>query len=160
MEILSFATSSVLIDILEVLASLSKNHLPPGKSKVSCIRQLPSSFDHILIYKPWRATLDDFDDTRFMPTTVFTLCDTPDSDGYGSINKSCTKLDSLLLKKVAIALNVKADLDKNGDQEINVSFFITEVTLSKLASLVGSLLSKANEKIANNVKERFLGLYN
>jgi hypothetical protein len=44
-------------------------------------------------------------------------------------------------------------------EPINIPKYISQINLSKLANLVGRSLSKANEKIAGNVKERLLNLY-
>lgn len=74
---------------------------------MSTIRQLASSFDNASTYAPLRATLDDFDETRFMPLTIFTLCDTPDQEGYGCNSGSAPKVGSLLLQLVAIHMNTK-----------------------------------------------------
>ncbi|KAI8060402.1 uncharacterized protein B0P05DRAFT_590819 [Gilbertella persicaria] len=88
---------------------LSSDCLPPS---ISCLRQLTSSFNHTSTYAYFRATLDDFNDTRFMPVTVFTLCDTPDQDGYGSNHNSAPRIGSLLLQTTAINLSLKRDLSK------------------------------------------------
>lgn len=87
---------------------------------ISCLRQLTSSFNHTSTYAYLRATLGDFNDTRFMPVTVFTLCDTADQDGYGSNYNSAPKIGSLLLQTIAINLSLKKDLSKK-----NVSLFQT-----------------------------------
>lgn len=172
----------------------SSDCLPPS---ISCLRQLTSSFSHTSTYAYFRATLDDFNDTRFMPATVFTLCDTPDQDGYGSNHSSAPKIGSLLLQTIAINLSLKRDLSKenislfqtayesaqrnedneswkiidqvknqmntlieqNDDKPMKISKFILEANLSKVASLVGNHLYKANQKVASNIKERLLGLY-
>ncbi|KAI8885409.1 hypothetical protein K501DRAFT_270836 [Backusella circina FSU 941] len=65
-------------------------------------------------------TLDHFNDTIFMPVTVFTLWDTADQDGYDSNYKSVPKIGSLLPQTVAINLNLNRDLSKE-----NVSLFQT-----------------------------------
>lgn len=73
---------------------------------ISCLRHLTSYFNHTLTYAYFRSTLDNFNDTKFMPVTVFTLCDTVDKDGYGS-----NLVGSHLHKaKQKIASNVKARL--------------------------------------------------
>lgn len=95
----------------------SSDYLPPS---ISCLRQLTSSFNHTSTYAYFRATLDDFNDTTFMPVTVFTLCDTPDQDGYGSNHNSAPKIGSLLLQTIAINLSLKCDLSKE-----NISLFQT-----------------------------------
>jgi hypothetical protein len=72
-------------------------------------------------YALLRATLDDFDDTtRFMSVTVFTFCDTPDQDGYGSYHNSAAKIGSLLLQTTAINLTLKPNLSKE-----SMSMFLT-----------------------------------
>lgn len=76
-------------------------------TSVSNIRQLASSFNNVSTYAPLRATFGDFDETRFRPLTVFTLCDTPDQEGYGCNSGSSAKLGSLLLQIVAIHVNTK-----------------------------------------------------
>lgn len=78
-------------------------------TSVSTMRQLASFFNNASTYAPLRATLDDFDETRFMPLTVFTLCDTPDQEGYGCNSGSAPlpKVGSLLLQLVAIHVNTK-----------------------------------------------------
>lgn len=79
---------------------------------ISQLRQLSSSFDHVSSYLYWRATLDDMNDIRFMPSTVFSLCDTADHDGYGSNHNSLPKVSSLLLQIIAIHLNSGSYLTK------------------------------------------------
>ncbi|KAG1179506.1 hypothetical protein G6F70_007714 [Rhizopus microsporus] len=49
----------------------------------------------------YRATLKPFDDDLYQPTTIFTLCDLPNNEGYGCSDKSYTKLMSKLLQIIA-----------------------------------------------------------
>ncbi|GAA5810979.1 hypothetical protein MFLAVUS_004408 [Mucor flavus] len=152
----------------------SSNYLPPS---ISCLRQLTSSFNHTSTYAYFRATLDDFNDTRFMPVTVFTLCDTPDQDGYGSNHNSAPKIENIswfqtayesaqhnedneswkIIDQVMNQMNTL--IEQNDDKPMKISKFILEVNLSKVANLVGNHLYKANQKVASNIKARLLDLY-
>jgi hypothetical protein len=100
--------------------SFSSLQIPVLEPAIRCLRQLSSSFNHISTYKSYRATLTDFEDTRFMPITVFTHCDTPNYDGYGALDTSCSKMSSLLLQLVSIGLLNHTSLDKE-----NLDHFFT-----------------------------------
>ncbi|GAA5805256.1 hypothetical protein HPULCUR_010770 [Helicostylum pulchrum] len=107
------------------------------------------------------STLDDFNDTRFMPVTVFTLCDTPDHDGHGSNHNSAPKIGSLLLQTIAINLNLKRDLTKE-----NVSLFITAYDSSQrnedtelwksIDQAVNQIDTMIEQKIDQHLPLRFL----
>ncbi|CEP18048.1 hypothetical protein [Parasitella parasitica] len=86
--------------------------LDDSRSTTSCLRQLNSHFAHHSTYSPLRAILSDFNASRLTPATIFTLCDLPDSDGYGFFCTSASKMGSLLLQKFAIATNEKRDLKR------------------------------------------------
>lgn len=79
---------------------------------ISQLQQMSSSFDHVSSYLYWRTTLDDMNDTRFMPSTAFSLCDTADHDGYGSNPNSLPKVSSLLLQTIAAHLNSESYLTR------------------------------------------------
>jgi hypothetical protein len=102
---LSFSSASTKIfsEVVSFEKATEMDIADNAHSTISYLRQLTSSFERYSTYTYLTATLDDFNDTRFMPETVFPLCDLPDQDGYGSNHTSASKLGSLLLQKFAIA---------------------------------------------------------
>ncbi|KAI8087262.1 hypothetical protein BDF21DRAFT_396946 [Thamnidium elegans] len=65
---------------------------------------LPPPF-HVKIFSSylyWRATLNDMNNKKIMPSTIFSLCDTANRDGYGSNHNFLPKVSSLLVTRAAI----------------------------------------------------------
>ncbi|KAI8373239.1 uncharacterized protein BYT42DRAFT_616405 [Radiomyces spectabilis] len=66
------------------------------------LRQVTSSFEDASTLAPWRAVVPQLDTEFTRPTTIFTLCDTPHNQGYGSSALSAEKLASRVLQHLAL----------------------------------------------------------
>ncbi|KAI9007882.1 hypothetical protein CLU79DRAFT_535526 [Phycomyces nitens] len=78
------------------------SHMSPPIN-LSSLRQLTSGFDDVSTYLPWRAILEQFNSDLTMPTTVFTLCDVPSNQGYGSSALSTEKIASRFVQALAMS---------------------------------------------------------
>ncbi|KAI8371600.1 uncharacterized protein BYT42DRAFT_622651 [Radiomyces spectabilis] len=70
---------------------------------MSSLRQLSSSFGDASAFQPWRAAHDEFFTDLTVPTTVFTLFNTPHNQGYGSSATSVGRLLSRFLQSLVLA---------------------------------------------------------
>lgn len=74
-------------EIKQFLNAMSDNTFTVPKSLTS-LRQLTSGFGDSTTYLPFRAAHEELNDDLMVPATVFTLCDMPHNQGYGTSSKS------------------------------------------------------------------------
>ncbi|ORY99313.1 hypothetical protein BCR43DRAFT_489075 [Syncephalastrum racemosum] len=79
-----------------------KSHVFPITS-ISSMRQISTGFDDPSSFAPWRAGLAVLETDLTMPATVFTLCDLPHNQGYGSSASSTEKVASRFIQALCIA---------------------------------------------------------
>ncbi|ORX50199.1 hypothetical protein DM01DRAFT_1393694 [Hesseltinella vesiculosa] len=68
---------------------------------ITSLRQLVSGFYDSSTFAMARASHEEFDVDLLMPCTVFTVCDVPNNEGYGSAAGSVAKLSSRYLQSLA-----------------------------------------------------------
>jgi hypothetical protein len=86
---------------LEIMRSPAAYTMP---TSLTTLRQLVSGFGDSTTFLPLRRAHEELDGDLMVPTTVFILCDTPHSQGYGTSANSTGKLASRFLQSLAMSM--------------------------------------------------------
>ncbi|ORX61964.1 hypothetical protein DM01DRAFT_1369885 [Hesseltinella vesiculosa] len=118
---------------------------------ISSLRQLTSSFNDPSTFMPWRTSLDCLNNDHQLPATVFTLCDLPHNQGYGTANLSPENLASRLLQAAA-----RAFLDRSKRLDFSTPLHLIKALLKERAEK--SLPSTKDGSMPAGVAEMLGGL--
>ncbi|KAI8377599.1 uncharacterized protein BYT42DRAFT_570911 [Radiomyces spectabilis] len=70
---------------------------------ITSMRQLISGFNHPSTFAMTRASHEEFDSDLLMPCSIFTVCDLPHNQGYGSAANSVGKVSSRFLQVLGLS---------------------------------------------------------
>ncbi|KAI8888226.1 hypothetical protein K501DRAFT_124282, partial [Backusella circina FSU 941] len=139
-------------EYIETIKNSSMFYAP--QKTLTSLRQLVSGFDNPSTFFYARASHEEFEVDQLMPATIFTICDLPPNQGYGSAADASGKLASRFLQALAVSvinqlpINFSSALDAFSNVKLmKGSQSSTSLAWKNLSAFVDSLAINLNEEI-------------